>query len=367
MTRLQFTIPQNDAVTRSDPAVPVNVHRAQDFAIVSRSVTGQDFPLDPGDYVAVVRFPDGSEAMQTFHLTDSEASTVELYEVAQVIAGQVEPDPVPAPRWTSSLPYDLIDFNPFLDKAEALAEGRSFAVQKDVSGPNGDQWRFLAVAPQGCAADDTPLADRTFLVALPTPERVRVTVTLALDERGVPRPDFVMPRVAATLLYRYLAKGAPEAAARLSSAAQLQALELVENKVMDPVSGALGLYLLLGIDRLEGIGDRSEKLCKYNPHLADGAIIRGEYLARQGRHDEAAAVLISIKERGVPVLTIGFRTALARIGTYIRAGLAAKPLSDVDQVLRYWAVRAAQNSPTTVIELDPGWSARVRRALGADT
>jgi hypothetical protein len=364
MTRLQFTIRPPDPRARTAPALPVNIHRAEDFAIVDRSVTGRDLALEPGDYVAVVRFPDGAEVSEPFRL-GKEAQTVELKDIALAIAAHAKPDPVDGVTWTSDLPYDFIDFNPFANDIAVLREekSRAFAVQKEVSGPNGDRWRYLAVAPQGHAVGAPAALPTTFLVALPTPERARVTVTLRLDKHGRPCPSFVMPRVAATLLYRYLSHGAPEAAERLSGSIELSAKELVENKAEDPISGALGLYLLLQSGRFDGIGERSEKLFRYNPRLGDGAIIWAEYLAREGQHGEAAETLMSLSSRGLPTLTIGFRTALSRTSTYIRTGLAKKPLLGIDRILRYWAERSVQSSPTTVLELDPKWAARVRKAL----
>jgi hypothetical protein len=171
--------------------------------------------------------------------------------------------------------------------------------------------------------------------------------------------------VAATFLYRYLSAGTPEAATRLSTSAELCALDLVENKAEDPVAGALGMYLLLGSGQLDAIGERSEKLYRYNPGLADGAIIWAEHLARLGRQPDAAEILCSLHERGVPVLSIGFRTALSRISSCVRASLAAKQLADIDKVLRYWAVRTVPNSPTTVLDLDANWSKLVRQELYA--
>jgi hypothetical protein len=359
-----FTIPQIDAPTRQAPAVPVDVHRAQDFAIVSRSVTGQDLSLAPGDYVAVVRFPNGREASQTFHL-DAETTAVELLDVAKAIGEEATADPVEGVEWTSPLSYDFIDFNPFSNDLAVLHQGRPFQGKKEVRGPSGDRWRYLAVAPEGSAVQDTPSAGKTYLIAIPAPEEAHITVTVNLDRGHRPRPTFVMPRVAATMLYRYISQGASESAARLSGSAELCALELVANKSEDPISGALGMYLLLNTNRLDKIGERSEKLFRYNSRLADGAVIWAEHLARMGRHEHAADVLTSLKERGIPALTVGFRMALSRISTYIAAGLAKDALPEIDRVLRYWAGRAVPSSPTSVIELDPMWSKRVRGKLAA--
>lgn len=363
MTRFQFKIPERDAPTRSAPALPVNVHRAQDFAIVSRSVTGRDVSLAPGAYVAVVEFPDGQQVSQTFQLRDDEQS-VELDDVAEAIAAHLE-GPIAETDWNSALRYDFIDFNPFRQKLDVLKEGeaRTFATKKVVSTPSGDRWRYLAVAPRRLTATRKSQSSKTFLIAVPAPEKARVTITLKLDGSGGLVPDFVMPRAAATLLYRYLSEGAPERAARLAMSAELVALDLVENKPVDPVSGALGLYLLLNMGRVEEAGERSEKLYRYNPHLADGAIVYGEYLARMGHHEEAVEAFASVEERGIPVLTMGFRTALARLSTYIRAGVGAPRLSVIDHTLRYWANRSARTHPTTVIELDAQWCALVHDEL----
>jgi hypothetical protein len=366
MALLQFTIPQIDAPTRSAPALPVNVHRAKDFAIVSRSVTGEDVLLAPGDYVAVVHFPNGDEASQAFQLpANIEATAVELDDAAGTIRAQVAAYPVQDEQWTSPLPYDFIDFNPFRKSVNIFPQGRPFRPLTEIRAPSGDRWRYLAVAPEGPAVAGKASAGKTFLMAIPAPEEARVTVTVNLDRDARPLPSFVLPRVAATFLYRYLSNGAPEIATRLSGSEELCALDLVENKAEDPVAGALAMYLLLGSGRLGDIQKRSERLYCYNPRLADGAIIWGEHLARLGRHRDAAEILCSLPERGVPVLTIGFRTALSRIGSYVRADLAAERLAGIDKVLRYWAARTVPNSPTTILELDGDWSENVRRELGA--
>jgi hypothetical protein len=361
MTKLQFTIPPIDGPTRSAPALPINVHRSNDFAIVSRTVTDQDLSLEPGEYVAVVEFPDGRESCEAFHLKPG-TGAVELLEIAKAIRSEAAATPPKGAAWDSSLPYDFIDFNPFSEIIEVYRGGpsRKFRVQQEVKAPSGDRWRYLAVAPE--IATVSAAERKTFLVAIPAAEEARVTITVNLDQKGRPRPDFEMPRVAATMLYRY-ASQLPEAAIRLSGSAQLCALDLVENKAEDPVSGALAMYLLLGANRLADIGGRSEKLYRYNRRLADGAVIWAEHLARTGNHKEAVATLASLKERGIPVLTAGFRMALSRISTYMAAGLGAAPLLEINNVLRYCAERAIVNSPTTVIELDATWSAKVREKL----
>lgn len=362
MTKLQFTIPRSEGGV-VDPAVPVDVHRIRDFAVVSRSVTGREFSLEPGDYVAVVRLPGGGETSLSFSLgaeRQNEPQEVVLENAASAIAAYMRSPRLQSKKgdWTSALPYDFIDFNPFQSVAKALGDRKEFAIETHLVAPNGDGWRFLAVAPQrrGIGPD---LGNRTFLFAVPAAEKSRITISLRLDRSGRPIPEFVMRRTAATFLYRYLAEGEAEAASRLSGAAELCANELVENKSEDPISGALGMYLLLLAGRDSEVGSRSEKLYRYNPRLGDGAIIWGEHLARQGRHDEAARILSSIAKRGLPALTFGFRMALSRISSYIVARLMETDLREVDRVLRYWAARAVGGSPTTVIELDDEYRRRI--------
>lgn len=358
MARLTFSIPALDFATRSSPALPVDVLRARDNAVVKRTVTGEDTHLAPGEYVAMVRLPDGSQSAQDFSLTET-GGLVVLEEAARVIGPQVQLDEPAASEWRSDLSYRLLEFNPFSGTLEAGSIERNFELQARVVGDHSDRFRFLAVAPRRGGADVG-----VFLMAVPTPDNLPVAVNVSFDADGNPRPSFKMKRAASTFLYRYLSSGAVDQALRLSESEELSALDLVANKREDPVSGALGMYLLLNAGRGEELRDRSQKLFKYNATLGDGAIIWAEQLALQGEHERAVETLVDLKTRSIPALTAGFRVALSRISTYLRSEFRSEELVSIDKTLRYWAARALPDTPTTVVKLDAAWARKVRSALG---
>src|SRR5439155_215308 len=71
-----------------------------------------------------------------------------------------------------------------------------------------------------------------------------------------------------------------------------QAESLILQKRLDAVSAAVGAYLVLRLGQTARLGDWTENLRQWFPWLPDGAAIRGEPLARVGRHAEALAVSV---------------------------------------------------------------------------
>ena len=64
------------------------------------------------------------------------------------------------------------------------------------------------------------------------------------------------------------------------------------------------------------------------PWLPDGAAIRGEHLARSGKHQEAAARLFEVVERGLPIIGDALFFAAERLKWY--ASLKPDHAEDID-------------------------------------
>lgn len=359
MAFLRFAIPGNNAATRTHPALPVNVHRARDNAVVKRMVTGKDADLAPGDYVAVVLLPDGTEAAHPFNLGNTSSGEVQLAEVADVISEAVELKLSGETNWTSDLSCRLVAFNPFSDVVDVEGGQREFKALQALSGPHDDRLRYLAIAPRR----EGKASPGVFLIATPIADALSLEVAIEFDSDGYPRPMFRMERTASTLLYRYLEQGGGEPALRMSESVEMTAQDLVDNKSEDPVSAALAMYLLIAGGRFSMLGERAEKLHRYNQGLGDGAIIYAEYLALSGNHEKAIETLLSIAERSTPVLTAGFRMALARIATYQQSDYKNEKLSRIDTILRYWGRRCRRGLPTAVLKLDGQWTQKILGAL----
>jgi hypothetical protein len=91
---------------------------------------------------------------------------------------------------------------------------------------------------------------------------------------------------------------------------------LLKEKLNDPVAAAVGAYALLRLNELERLRDWTKNLQDWFEWLPDGSAIYGEHLARQGRHEEAAAAFLQVPARGLPVFTEGLGFALTRLRFY---------------------------------------------------
>jgi hypothetical protein len=104
----------------------------------------------------------------------------------------------------------------------------------------------------------------------------------------------------------------------------MNAEALLYEKRADPVAAAAGAYVLLRAGELKRLHDWTGNLCEWFSWLADGAAIRGEHLAREGRHEEALACLMKLDERGLPAFSDGLGYAVNRLTLYVRSGMGGE-------------------------------------------
>jgi hypothetical protein len=94
---------------------------------------------------------------------------------------------------------------------------------------------------------------------------------------------------------------------------------LLYHKVKHPIAATVGGYVLLRLGSPES-SRRSwaENLAEWFPWLPDGAAIAGEYAARAGDHQPAAALFMESIRRGLPIFTEGMSILVARLLEYVR-------------------------------------------------
>jgi hypothetical protein len=345
---LRFAIPEVNFTARRHPALPVDVHRGTDFAVVARVVTGEPVKIAPGDYVAVSRLPDGGSVSEPFSVSD-DAGVIPLTKAADAISSyRMLPVDMGA-AFESELSLRLIDFNPFRGEVRRDKVARPFYQPAVFEAPDDDGLRYVLLRRRRQEGD----AD-TFLAAVPFPARSRSYLWVQALADGSPWPRFGLARAASTFIYEFMANGNGEAANRLSRSDKLAALDLVENKSSDPIAGAVGLYMLLNGGSDEDLEARCEKLYKLNENLADGCIIYSEFLFRQGRVAEAVDVLSTVRERGLPLLRLGFSMAIQRLELCRWQDAEVDGSEEIHAVYTAWARRLVSRSVTTVYRVDEG-------------
>lgn len=148
------------------------------------------------------------------------------------------------------------------------------------------------------------------------------TVNLALPVSGASGCTIVIRREAT----RYWIEAYPRnqnaslllgyAQNRLGDEESKLAERLLYEKFGDPLAAAVGAYSLLRVSSLTRMHDWTANLMLSFPTLPDGAAVRGEHLARLGRHEEAFEAFVAVTQRGLPIFSDGVRFTYDRLRYY---------------------------------------------------
>ncbi len=158
--------------------------------------------------------------------------------------------------------------------------------------------------------DDCPLR-----IAFADPEQV-YEIVLTPDTDGTVDATAHLQHSVADAMLQYSARGLFSEAQALTSDVTAQAEQLLHDKLVSTLAAAAGAYVLLALGALEQLHDWTENLFNWFDWFPDGAAIRAEHLAREGRHEEAAYRLVALESRGIPVFSDGLGYALRRLDVY---------------------------------------------------
>jgi hypothetical protein len=149
---------------------------------------------------------------------------------------------------------------------------------------------------------------RAFTIRLPSNlSSIRILVPRGEDDPIKIIPEAKEPIVDTIL--GYLQRGDLHGADSMSKWSQDRAESLLEGKVQDPFSAAVGAYHLLRLGQLELLRDWPRNLANWFEFLPDGCVIWACQLMRQDPDDrqEIKRYLLESIRRGLPFYTEGFR------------------------------------------------------------
>lgn len=342
-------------------AVPVEV-RKSNLVVVKTGMTSDSMELEAGEYFVTAQMPAGQELYGQIKLGAGKEATVNL-----------APDPSDeSPPESQAAPHYLLDEQRNLRRDSSEKGGKSgFWIKLSKTPWTGNRWldKLLSVSEalsppelrffrgnlfeenlidvtkemppvkfQGTAKDllqiringssDGGDGDNLLLVqiiksgapalnmVLPAFSEIGCTLVIRRGEAGFYALDANLKNVAADLLLRYTHKGFQQQAELTAKA--VNAENLLFEKRKDPIAAAVGAYALLRFGELERLHDWTENLRRWFPLLPDGAAIRGEHLAREGRHEEAADAFLELDSRGIPVFSEGLSYAASRLRFYTK-------------------------------------------------
>lgn len=120
----------------------------------------------------------------------------------------------------------------------------------------------------------------------------------------------------ADALLAYAGQGQTAGAVLLAELQAEEAERLLDGEDADPIAAAAAAFVLLQTNALDQLRAWTGILAERFPWLPDGIVVLADHLAREGRHDEAAARLRALPDAGVPVLSAGLDVAVDRLRRY---------------------------------------------------
>lgn len=322
--------------------LPIEV-RKSNLALVAQTLTTQSVDLEPGIYYVTARLPAGQELFNRVTVVEDQADTVALapepedesphewLEVDSYITGQ-------SPASSSS-----VSSLEGLGTQKIVAKLRAFSgnvLLGETTARDDQAWLIPRSAQsQGVAKFDLFPGDVRFVqllqpgisplnVALPIspltspqipiriPASIGCQLILTLQPDGLLSVDILLQHPAADALLRYFQRGLLEQAATMSTSDALQAEQLLGEKQSHPIAAAAGTYALLRLGDLDRLHNWTENLKNWFTWLPDGTAIRGEHLARLGKHEEALAAFLELSSRGLPLFSDGLSYTVDRLRLY---------------------------------------------------
>jgi hypothetical protein len=153
---------------------------------------------------------------------------------------------------------------------------------------------------------------------LPTGESEGCRLTVTRQTDGHYTIDAHLEHSGANTLLRYSQKGYLDEAE--STGRDVNAEKMLQQKGAFPVAAAVGAYSLLRFGELDKLHNWTENLRSWFDWLPDGVAIRGEHLARVGKHKEALDVFLQLSERGLPIFSDGLSYAVDRLRVCVKLG-----------------------------------------------
>lgn len=348
MSKLHFVC-QFTSFELSSLDLPIEV-RKSNLALVARSRSSQTVELKPGIYHVTAKLPAGQELYNQVQVDEGTDATVvlspdpedespnESRAVQHFLGSQLNTAQVSSPNQQQIIeerkPLPIAVTAGRTEIRSYVARLRAFQVNMLLG--NYDTITYPWLSPsypqQDMAQIDIFNVHAISILQLLQPKVPAINVVLparvgkscslilALLPNGLYSIDIHLGNTSADLLMRYLQKGLLEEAALLTDSEQQLAEQLLNQKLNDPIAGAVGAYALLRFGYLQHLHNWTSNLNNWFPWLPDSAAIRGEHLARLGNHTEALTTFLELPTRGLPIFSDGLAYALDRLRLYTSLG-----------------------------------------------
>jgi hypothetical protein len=327
--------------------LPVEV-RKPDATLVKTAMTSETIDLPAGAYYATTKLPGGQRLVSPFTLADApqevvlapdveDAPAQEWEAVSHFLGRSAAAQALPPPRLERNPAFSKRAKGgrpgpaprPAMERAPLLSVFSGNVVRRTHAPEPAAQVLGPVLCEQNRVLQfEVPPNAKLLIVQLAQPGGPVQNMTLPVSpEAGVqvvisrrPGSGFHMEthlkNHAANMLLQYSSYGAVSSAAVASRSQTVDGERLLHDKMSDPIGAVVGAYAILRVGDLARLHEWTAHLRDRFTWLPDGAAIRGEHLARMGRHQEAVEAFADVPGRGLPLFSDGLFYAVERLKLY---------------------------------------------------
>ncbi len=344
-----------------DAILPMRVQRP-DLTLVAEGVSSSPLELDAGTYYITVQMPAGQELSAKVEVAAGASELVEIdpypgiesppgaQEVERFLGGRhFDPEAGREPRASSDRRFRLWDV--LMRRGNPPGRLRLFAgnlLAGECRPLNGTAAGFTservgqAVRLRASAADASLVqllqpGCEPLNVAFPAGDFGGCFLHLRKHEDSYYSLDVHIADATADSFMRYVEEGRLADASVMTDALKVVAGKLLRAKRKDPAAAAVSVYALLGFSGSGRLWEWADELWPLFEWLPDALCIRGERLAREGRHAAALGEFIRLPERGLPFFTDGLTYTLDRLKLYLSASRSPFDARDLEAAERLLA------------------------------
>jgi hypothetical protein len=315
--------------------VPIEIRDAKTFALRGRTLPGSKFGVPEGKYWVGVILPDGQQISSDdlVGVSAGESKEVELKLSDLDMPGSLEQGALVSKSVKAVADFASPFLQLFTSTSAACVRGNWLAARLKLGSARLQRERISNLVLE-TKASDLPLIleitgakDAASYFAVPVDgANGRTTTQWQLDSAsGQVNVKFDFHDGELNTFFDYVqGQGGTQEARSISRTFLSQAERYIEAQE-SPLRAALAAYVLLRANEIDGLDECTRRLCDECKWLPDGAAIRIEYLAREGRHAEAAKLIPMLVERGAPWFRSGlaYVASRARLYSSVRSGQTA--------------------------------------------
>ena len=320
--------------TQNWGAFPIKIYDTSGM-LLKEGHSGEPIEVEPGRYLVSARLPNGEEQFSAEIVTAESGLTaeVEIKPPSKAKVNQMETrgnlrgpgrpkegETLQSYVWTGRL-FDAelmrvadgdLAIGPILDSREqheimvAPNSADQLLVMRYPDERIGPRVRLTVIPHDVClarAAEVTPDVNMaTTLIAGINPPNTRFASKVSTE---------------ANMLMGFVENSAFIDMQRVSESFVMRGAAAMQEEQMSVLLGALGAYVLLRVDALEGLEEWLDGMGERTDHLPDLPILRAELNARKGFHDKAIASLDTAISGPCPWFRSGFVYLADRLRQYI--------------------------------------------------